>query len=158
MRKINNPYTRMEEHYCFACSSRNIHGLQMEFLEDGDEVVCEWDPRDYFQGYVNVLHGGIQATLMDEIASWIVQIKLKTAGLTASLNVRYKKPVPMNEGNITIRAKIVKMRRNLADIQAKLYNSKGEVCSESDVTFFTFPKEVAVRKFDYPDYDSFFVE
>jgi len=67
----------MAGYQCFGCAPHNHNGLQMSFAEDGEYVVSEWEPKDYFQGYYNVLHGGIQATLMDEIASWLVQIKLK---------------------------------------------------------------------------------
>ncbi len=39
----------------------------MEFYEDGDEVVSIWKPRPEYQGWIDTLHGGIQAVLMDEI-------------------------------------------------------------------------------------------
>ncbi len=90
---IRNPYTTQEGHNCFACSPNNHLGLKMQFFEEREYVISEWQPSDQFAGYKNVLHGGIQATVLDEIASWCVQIKLKTAGVTANMNLRYKKPV-----------------------------------------------------------------
>ena len=44
----------------------------MEFYEDGDEVVSIWKPRPEYQGWIDTLHGGIQAVLMDEICAWVV--------------------------------------------------------------------------------------
>jgi len=39
MRKINNPYNKLEGHLCFACSDKNPLGLKMEFYEDGEYLI-----------------------------------------------------------------------------------------------------------------------
>ena len=65
MDKIKNPYAGMEEqgYNCFACCPSNPYGLKMEFHEDGDDIVCIWDPHENYQSWIGTLHGGIQATL-----------------------------------------------------------------------------------------------
>jgi len=148
----------MAGYQCFGCAPHNHNGLQMSFAEDGEYVVSEWEPKDYFQGYYNVLHGGIQATLMDEIASWLVQIKLKTAGVTSTMNVRYKKPVSTDRGIIRLRAKLTSQHRNLAEIHVELFGPENELCAESDFVYFTYSHEVAVKRLHYPDYEEFFEE
>ena len=80
MRKIINTYNNLEGYNCFGCSSNNEQGLQMEFYEDGEFVVSYWEPKQHFAGYGNILHGGIQSLILDEIASWVVYVKVKTAG------------------------------------------------------------------------------
>ena len=122
MRKIHNPFSQREGYHCFGCSLDHLSGLQMSFYEEGDEIISTWEPKSQFEGYFGVLHGGIQATIMDEIGSWVVYVKVKVAGVTSSMNVRYHKPVYMAGGAITIRSKILRMRRNLADIQVGIYN------------------------------------
>ncbi len=156
MRKINNPYAGMEGYNCFGCSPDNEHGLRMRFTEEGEYLTSNWEPRGFLQGYVNVLHGGIQATLMDEIASWLVQIKLKTAGVTSELRVRYLKPVPVDKGSIRLRAKLSGMRRNLADVSVELFCPDGKLCAVADVTYYTFPQKVAAEKLHFPPYEKFF--
>ena len=68
-RKIFNPYRDLKGYNCFGCSLNNMDGLRLEFIEDGEYLKSEWQPEDKFQGYINILHGGIQATLLDEIAN-----------------------------------------------------------------------------------------
>lgn len=148
----------MKGYQCFGCSPHNLNGLQMVFAEDGEYMISEWEPKDYFQGYYNVLHGGIQATLMDEIASWLVQIKLKTAGVTSTMNIHYKKPVSTDKGIIRLRAKLTDQHRNLANIHVELFGPENELCAESDIVYFTFSHEVAVNRLHYPDYEKFFEE
>lgn len=156
MRKIINPYGELRGYQCFGCSPNNVHGLQMQFFEDGEDIVSIWSPRSRFQGYKDILHGGIQATLMDEIASWCVQIRMKTVGVTSNLEIRYRKPVYTTDDKITLRSRILEVRRNLVDIQVELYNGRDELCAEGMATYFTFKREVAERNFHFPDYKRFF--
>ena len=156
MRKIINPYARIEGYNCFGCSPDNENGLQMQFVEDGDFLICDWEPRGFLQGYHNVLHGGIQATLMDEIASWFVQIKLKTAGVTSTMNIRYRKTVPSNQGKIHLTAKLKATRRNLVDVEVKLMNADGGLGAEGIITYYTFSPEVAREKMFFPEHEEFF--
>lgn len=151
MKEIKNPYANLDGYNCFACSPNNENGLQMHFVEDGDSIICEWEPRGYFQGYYNVLHGGIQATLMDEIASWFVQIKMKTAGVTSNMNLRLRKTVPSNQGNIKLRAWLKEVRRNLVDVNVELINPDGKVGAGGVITYYTFRPDVAREKLHFPD-------
>lgn len=147
MRKILNPYAKLEGYNCFGCSPKNQLGLQMEFFEDGDWVVSEWKPKSHLAGYGNVLHGGIQSTILDEIASWVVYVKVKTAGVTATLNVKYKNTVFTDKGNLTIKAKLRDQNKKIATIHAELLDAEGKICSVAEVKYFIFPVEIAKRKF-----------
>lgn len=117
----------------------------MEFYEDGDEVVCIWKPRAEYQGWLNTLHGGIQATLLDEISAWVIARKLQTTGVTSKMETRYKKPVSTLDDHLTLRASITKQMRNIITVEAKLYNGAGQLCTEAVCVYYTFPKEVAAR-------------
>ncbi len=156
MRKILNPYADMADHNCFACSPKNEHGLQMKFVEDGEDVICDWEPKGFLQSYAGILHGGIQATLMDEIGSWLVQAKIGTAGLTSNMNTRFRKSVPINKGKISLRASLKAQRRNLVDVLVYLYAPDGCLCAESQITYFTYPLEVAQKELAYPGPEDFF--
>ncbi len=48
-RQVNNPFTQIEGYNCFGCSPKNDFGLHLEFYEEGDEIVCEWQPKAQFQ-------------------------------------------------------------------------------------------------------------
>lgn len=72
MKKIINPWKGMEGYNCFGCAPNNEAGVKMEFYEDGDEVISIWKPQPQFQGWIDTLHGGIQAVLLDEICAWVV--------------------------------------------------------------------------------------
>ena len=90
MRKISNPFAGKEGYHCFGCAPENPIGIHMEFYEDGDDVVSFWKPTPDYQGWIDTLHGGIQGTMLDETAAWVVFRKLQAVGVTTKLEVRYR--------------------------------------------------------------------
>ena len=149
MKKIKNPWIPLTDkgYNCFACSPTNPCGLKMEFYEDGDDIVSFWTPEDNFQGWMNTLHGGIQATIMDESAGWLISRKFQTSGMTTNLNVKYKKPVPTGKDiKIEVRARVKEVKRNFVFIEATI-SHEGTICSTGELTFYCFSKEVAEKDF-----------
>ncbi|MEI6434569.1 MAG: PaaI family thioesterase [Bacteroidota bacterium] len=155
-RKLRNPFAKLEGYNCFGCSPDNPLGLHLTFTEEGDEIVSQWNPDPNFQGYFKILHGGIQATLMDEIASWTVYVKVKTSGFTSKAEFRYLKPVSIDNGPLTLRAKVKQMRRNLADIEVLLYNKEQILCASGLITFFTYPLGKSQETMYYPEPEEFY--
>lgn len=149
MKKIRNPWIGLTDkgYNCFACAPINPYGLKMEFYEDGDDIVSFWNPGKNYQGWLDTLHGGIQATLLDEIGGWIIARKFQTSGMTTNLNVKYKKPVPTGDDIvIEVRARVKEVKRMFVFIEAAIsYN--GEICSSAEMTYYTFPKDVAEKDF-----------
>ena len=156
MKKIINPFLNTENGNCFGCSPDNEQGLQMSFFEDGDYIVSEWSPKKHLSGFKNVLHGGIQTTILDEIACWVVFIKCKTSGVTTALNAKFKNAAFTDQGNLIVRAKLLSQERRFATIHAEILDANGTICSEAEVKYMIFPQAVATKKFDYPGIEAFF--
>ena len=136
MKKIINPWSHREGYDCFGCCPDNPLGVRMTFMEDGEDVVSFWKPGEHYQGWINTLHGGIIATLIDETAGWVVFRKLQTSGMTIHLDVHYRKAVMTTDGQIEIRGRIAELKRNMVFIDVVVKNSSGEVCSEGRATYF----------------------
>ena len=158
MKKLKNPFLEKEGYKCFGCAPSNKQGLQMEFWEDGDYIISKWQPKDYLQGYGNVLHGGIQTTVLDEISSWVVYVKAQTGGVTANLEMKFRKTAYVHKGPLTARAKMTDTDKRFAYIFAELLDQEGNVCSEGHFRYYIFPQDVARDKFYYPGHDAFYGE
>jgi uncharacterized protein (TIGR00369 family) len=159
MKKIINPFAVMagnEAYNCFGCAPANNLGLHLEFWLDGNELVAVWHPKKAYEGWNDILHGGIQATIMDEAAAWLVMVSLKTAGVTASMNVNFLKPVHISMGRITVRAKLYSQEKRIALIDCSLTDGNEEVCSTAKISCFCFPEHVARTKYNYPGAEMFF--
>ncbi len=158
MRKIINPFVNNIHHdyKCFGCSPLNNIGLQLEFWDNEEEVVCKWLPKKQFEGYLNVVHGGIQATLHDEIASWAIYTKCETAGVTSNIDIRYKNPLMIDDNEIVIKARVESVNKRIAIVKTSIENSEGKICSLGTVTYFLFPLDMAKEKYQYPGVEAFY--
>ena len=152
MKKIINPWAGEPTYHCFGCDPENAAGLRMEFFEDGDDVVCHWHPRQEFESWRNTLHGGVQAVLVDEIASWVIFRKFQTSGVTSHLEMRYKKQVVIAQDHITLRARVTRQRRQAIDINVELYDAHGELCTEGHCIYFLTPKQRAQEEHGFQDF------
>ncbi len=157
--KIVNAFAKMEtrhDYNCFGCSPYNDIGLHLEFWEQGEELMAKWQPRKMLEGWSDILHGGIQAALLDELAGWIVLIKLKTAGVTSEINVKYFKPVNISKGEITVRGSVISVDKRLAKITLSLSDGEGQECAAAEAVYFCFPEKIARAKYHYPGHEAFY--
>ncbi len=155
MIKISNPYTGIDNYNCFGCAPGNPSGLQLEFFKDGGSIVSHWDGNRAFEGFPNVLHGGIQAALLDEIGSWAVFVLAETAGITRSLSCRYHKPVYLDKGGLLLRSRLEDRNKNIITVYASLSSAEEKIMSDAHIEYFTFPPEIAAKKMHYPGIDAF---
>ncbi|MBN1338055.1 MAG: PaaI family thioesterase, partial [Bacteroidales bacterium] len=96
------------------------------------------------------------ATLLDEIASWTIQVKKGSSGVTGRMNVRYLKPVFINQPFILLMANIIFEKMNRVTVKADLFDHKEVLCTSAEVDYYVFPEDVARKKYNYPGYAKFF--
>jgi acyl-coenzyme A thioesterase PaaI-like protein len=78
---------------CFCCGARNPIGLKLTFEElPGPRMRTEWTPRAEHAGFKDIVHGGLVATLLDEVMIRLLYA-LGIRAVTAELSARYLKPL-----------------------------------------------------------------
>jgi len=85
---------------CFVCGEKNDFGLRAQFYEtDNKELVALIIPSEQHQGYPGRMHGGIAATILDEIIARSITIGKEEQlwGVTLELKTKFRKPVPLGE-------------------------------------------------------------
>jgi len=129
-----------EPHRCFACGELNEAGLRLELHADADGCWTELTLEPQFQGWDSVAHGGIVATLLDEVMAWSV-IGRDTWGVTARLAVAFKRPVPIGR---PIRAEgwVTEDRRRTFHTASRLLDrGSGEVLATGEGVFMAAPPD-----------------
>ena len=130
------PNSRM----CFVCGLENPIGLHASFYEDEDgRVVGQVTPREEFQGYPGVLHGGIAATLLDEVAGRVIT-GLGLWMATAKLEIRYKQPIPIGKP-FTVIGEKVRLRGHALEAHAEIRLEDGSVAVEAEGLYLRLPDE-----------------
>jgi uncharacterized protein (TIGR00369 family) len=79
---------------CFGCSPTNPVGLRLTFEREGDTIRTQHTVADHFCGAPGIAHGGIVATLLDEVSCAAVFFVRETMVVTGELTVRYERPCP----------------------------------------------------------------
>ena len=82
---------------CFVCGSRNPIGLKLHFHTDGKIVRARFTPESAHNGFINVIHGGLLATVLDEIMVWGCAVRTKQFSYCAEMTVRYVSPARPGE-------------------------------------------------------------
>ena len=82
---------------CFGCGPENDGGLKLEFEKRPDgRLRTRFVPRENHGGWEGVFHGGLMATLLDEMMmAYLYSHGVHAA--TAELNVRFRKPVQLGD-------------------------------------------------------------
>jgi uncharacterized protein (TIGR00369 family) len=86
------------ENPCFGCGPANPRGMHLQFETDRDRqrIVGRFRLGPDFQGGHGFIHGGIIATVLDEVMSKVSRFS-DVRTVTAELNVEYLKPVPVDQ-------------------------------------------------------------
>lgn len=118
---------------CFACGPENSIGLHLHFERDGEGVMSRTTLRSDFQGWKDIAHGGIAMMLLDEAMAHAAGFA-GHRGVTASVNVRFRKPVPIG-APIVLHGKVTWQRHKVLGVVADVQDLDGNVLVEGEGKF-----------------------
>jgi uncharacterized protein (TIGR00369 family) len=130
----------VDEHNCFACGTLNTHGMHLGLHSQGGRCWTELSLPRRFEGWDGIAHGGIVATVLDEVMAWAL-IDHDAWGLTARMTIDYKRPVPIGR---PIRGEgwVVEVRRRLLRTSGRIVDAtSGELLATSEGTYLAAPEE-----------------
>lgn len=133
----------LDDSMCFACSPRNPIGLKLVFEQDGDTCRTRFTAGPEHQGWSGVVHGGLVATLLDEVmAQWLWVRGITT--MTAEMTTRFSKAVPVGEC-LTIEGNLVSEKGRLAEMAGKIILPDGTVAARATAKFLKVKMENIVK-------------
>ncbi|MFC1591972.1 PaaI family thioesterase [Thermodesulfobacteriota bacterium] len=121
---------------CFVCGRDNPEGLQLEFnySADGKKARTTFAPPQKFQGWQDVVHGGIIVTLLDEV---MAKVAAKSAGriLTGEIATKFKNPARIKEP-LTFEGEIESVTRRVIYTRGSAAKQDGTVIAQATAKFF----------------------
>ena len=137
---LKQPNSKM----CFICGLENPVGLKLRIYEVEPGVIESlYTAPAHFQSYPGVLHGGIVATILDEISG---RAHMGPADnprfmFTARLEVKYRKNVPIGKP-LKIVGKAGRDKGRSAEGWAGIYDAEtGELLAEGNTLLVNVPQE-----------------
>jgi acyl-coenzyme A thioesterase PaaI-like protein len=136
--------------HCYGCGSLNSDGHQIKTYWDGDETVTHFQPRPYHTASPGYVYGGLLASLIDCHCTGTAAAAMYRAEgremdseparrfVTASLQVDYLKPTPIN-GILEIRGKVKEIKGRKVVVAATIY-ANGQATARGEVVAVQMPE------------------
>ena len=128
---------------CLVCGLKNPFGLHTSFFElDNNELLAIFKPRGEHQSYPGRLHGGIISTILDETIGRAIMIQSEGDiwGVTVDLQIRFKKPVPLDE-ELRVIGRIIKDSSRFFEGTGELLLQNGTVAATGHGKYLKVPLE-----------------
>src|SRR4030043_145456 len=115
----------------------SIHpkGLRLSFEVDKEKqtVKTTFVASPVFQGWDGIVHGGILSTLLDEAMATLVY-ELGFHAVTASMEIKFKKPAPILEP-LLVYGEVTEVSRRLLRAKARIAKNDGTILAVGISTF-----------------------
>ena len=121
------------DHHCFACGATNPIGMRLKIEIGQDMSRATWVAGDDFVGWSDKIHGGIIATLLDEVMAWAPASDDAWA-VTAEMTIRYRSPASPGE-ELRAVGRVVGRRRRIYDVTGEVRGADGRVIAEGSGTY-----------------------
>ncbi len=132
------PHTR----HCFVCGLHNPAGLRLDFATDQRIVETRFQFRREMCGFVKTVHGGLIATVLDEVMVWAVGVAAGQLTYCAEMSVRYQRPTPP-ETDVIARGELVENKRGrLFLARGELLDAGGQLLAESTGKYLPVPPDL----------------
>lgn len=118
---------------CFACGQDNPHGLKLSFEYDDKSAWAWFGSPLCFEGYNGVVHGGVIATILDEAMAKIILIQ-GLAAVTADMNIRYRKPLPIGL-KVKVTGEITMQKTRTIHTKGTIEDEGGNIIAESTAVY-----------------------
>jgi acyl-coenzyme A thioesterase PaaI-like protein len=129
---------------CFICGLENPVGLKLRIFQIEPGVIeTAYTAPDHFQGYPGVLHGGIVATILDEVSgrAQMGDPSKPRFMFTGKLEVKYRKNVPTGKP-LKIIGRAGKTKGKMAESWAGIYDQDGTLLAEATTLLIDVPNEL----------------
>lgn len=117
------PHTRS----CFVCGESNPIGLKLRFHTDGEIVQARFVPGEAHIGFRQTVHGGLMATILDEIMVWACAVKTRRFAYCADLNVRFVNRLEPGKPVLALGELMTNRRDKIYEARAELRAEDGTV-------------------------------
>jgi uncharacterized protein (TIGR00369 family) len=116
------------DHHCFACGADNPIGMRLEIELGEAEARTSWTVGPDYVGWSDRLHGGIVATLLDEVMAWAPSSDDAWA-VTAAMSITFRSPASPGE-RLSAVGRVTSRRRRIFEVTGEVRGPDGRLIAE----------------------------
>ncbi|HEY8168346.1 MAG TPA: PaaI family thioesterase [Candidatus Limnocylindrales bacterium] len=128
----------VDPHHCFVCGELNARGLHATIYARTGTAWTDLTLGPDFVGWSDKAHGGVLATLLDEIMGWAL-FEHDCWGVTAELTVRYLQPVDVNQP-LHVEGEVVDVDRRLFRTRGRILGLDGAIKATAEARYVAAPE------------------
>lgn len=128
---------------CFVCGQNNPKGLQLTIKHKDDLCYATFTPQKEHSGWLNIMHGGLLATIMDEVMGHWLWSRGNPA-MTVEMNTRFLRPVPIGEP-IVVTARLNMDRGRIANMEAEVTLADGTQVAKATGKYYKTEKGLQIE-------------
>jgi uncharacterized protein (TIGR00369 family) len=121
------------DHNCFACGDKNAIGMRLHIELGEGTASTSWTPGEDYVGWEDKVHGGLLATLLDEVMAWAPS-SYDSWAVTAEMNIRFRSPANPGE-TLTARGWVDQRRRRIYHVRGEVRGAHGRMVAEAEGRF-----------------------
>ncbi len=116
--------------HCFICGTENPRGLKCRFTVEGDTVTSSIATEPWMAGYEGVVHGGIIGSLLDEALVWAAYAKTGRFGVTAEIQIRFLRPLPIGV-KCTVEGRMKEDRGRIWTAESRIFEDADRIIAKA---------------------------
>lgn len=120
------------------CGEDNPVGLRARSYLVNGEIELPFVPKVEYAGWNQVTHGGLIATVLDEVMTWAAIVGSDQACFAAEFSVRLRRPLPPDV-EVVARASCDGGRRGVYQTRASLQSGAGELFATATGRYMAIP-------------------
>jgi len=121
------------DHNCFACGDKNPIGMRLHIELGEGTATTTWTPSADFVGWEDKVHGGLLATLLDEVMAWAPS-SYDSWAVTAEMRIRYRTPANPGE-TLSARGWVDQRRRRIYHVRGEVRGADGRLIADAEGRF-----------------------
>ncbi len=106
----------------------------------GERVVGGVSPEEVYCGYPGILHGGLQAALLDDVMYWAVSYRTATSSVTLDLNCQFRKSARLGQ-RFELEARCSPPEGRKVRAEGDLRSAEGELLAQASGLYLLHPRE-----------------
>ncbi|WP_411376595.1 PaaI family thioesterase [Desulfurobacterium thermolithotrophum] len=122
------------DNYCFVCGKENPKGMHLSFHRENGKVKARFSLEKYYQGYDNVIHGGIISLILDEAMAYLQNYEERF--LTGKITVKFYNPLLAGQ-EVIVTAEVKEEKKKIKITKAEMIRvADGKKIAEAEAIMF----------------------
>jgi uncharacterized protein (TIGR00369 family) len=121
---------------CLVCGRDNPHGLHLSSSVDPStgSIQTTFTPASHHIGFEGIIHGGILATVLDEVMVWSAIWASGRACVAAEMSLRFIKKAAVGMP-LVVTAKITRQRSRMIETTGEIHTGTDLICAATGKYF-----------------------